>query len=91
MDDLGLTALLVLFLTQSLRNEIGLMTFVSHGWHHILGFRETIFWEIVIGFLSAFQFYRDARIWSNDSAFSFRLGGAARSCSLIELGQRLDI
>lgn len=67
------------------------MTFISLTWHCILGLREFIFRELVTEFLSTFRYNRDTRIWSDDSNLSFKLGRVARSCSLIELGQCLEI
>lgn len=67
------------------------MTFVSHSWCHVLGFREIIFKDLVLEFLSPIWFNRDVKVSSYDSILSFRLGGIARSCSLLELGQRLGI
>ncbi|CAI9265568.1 unnamed protein product [Lactuca saligna] len=83
--------LLVPFLTRSLRNETCLMTFISYVWCRILGFRVIIFKELVIQFLSTVRFNWDTRIWSDDLTLSFRLGGVARSCSLLELGKLLEI
>ena len=91
MDDVHLTVLLDPFLTRSFHDEAGLVTFVSYAWRHVLGFREIILWELCIKFLSSVRFNRESRIWSDGSALSFRLGGDACSCNLMELGQRLGI
>lgn len=90
-DDLGLTVLLESVLTLYLHDEIGLVTFVSHAWCHVLGFQETIFREHVIDFIFTVWFNRYTRIWLEDSTLSFRLGGVARSYSMIELGWHLEI
>lgn len=73
--ELGLTALLESFLTRSLHDDIGLMTFVCHAQHHIMRLQEVIFRELVIEFFSTVRFNRDVRVWSDDSAQSFKLGG----------------
>ncbi|KAI3740391.1 hypothetical protein L2E82_30820 [Cichorium intybus] len=51
---------------------------------------EPIFREITLEFLSTVQFeqYRDL---SDRTAFSFRLGGVSRECSVMELGIRLGL
>lgn len=67
------------------------MTFVSHAWCHALGIREVIFRELCVEFLFTSQFNWECRIWIDGSIFSFRLGGVAHSCSLVELGKRLGI
>lgn len=55
------------------------------------GLSGYFFKGLCIGFLSIVWFNRESSVWSNGSTFSFRLGGVARSCSLIDLGQRLGI
>ncbi|CAI9280560.1 unnamed protein product [Lactuca saligna] len=69
----------------------GLVNFVSHSWCRILGFRENIFRELAIEFLSNVQINWETNSWSDDLTFAFRLGGVARCCSFIGLGQRLEI
>lgn len=67
------------------------MIFFSHAWHHVLGFQVVVYKELFIDFLSTVRFIRESRIWSDDLAFSFRLGKVLRSGSLVELGQRFRI
>lgn len=50
-----------------------------------------IYLELCIELFSIVLFYNDVEDWHDQSVLTFRLGGVAHLCNVVELGRRLEI
>ncbi|KAI3739927.1 hypothetical protein L2E82_30341 [Cichorium intybus] len=64
--------------------------FTCHAWDRLFHFQEPIFREITLEFISTVHFEQHKEL-TDRTAFSFRLGGVSRECSVLDLGIRLGL
>ncbi|KAI3690337.1 hypothetical protein L2E82_48326 [Cichorium intybus] len=64
--------------------------FTCHAWDKLFHIQEPIFREITLEFISTVQFDQHKELMDR-TAFSFRLGGVSRECSVLDLGIRLGL
>ncbi|CAI9276120.1 unnamed protein product [Lactuca saligna] len=91
VDNSGLFAQLVPFLTRSIQDDRGLELFFCHDWWRVIGIWEVIYHVLCLELFSTVSFDKESRLWADHLMFSFRLGCVSCSCSLIKLGRRLGI